>query len=141
MKAIFFPPMNLQTSSTRASTALLAIRLIVGIAFLLHGFGKITNAFSWMGPDAPVPGALQALAALAEFGGGLSFVLGLITPLSSIGLMITMAVAMFVHISKGDGFVQGYELAAVYFVMSLAIHLMGPGKYSLDAMIANKLKN
>lgn len=141
MKSIFFPPMHLQTSSTRASTALLAIRLIVGIAFLLHGFGKITNAFSWMGPDAPVPGALQALAALAEFGGGLSFIFGLITPLSSIGLMITMAVAMFVHISKGDGFVQGYELAAVYFVMALAIHLMGPGRFSMDAMIANKRKN
>ena len=41
-------------------------------------------------PDGPlsqvgaaVPGALQALAAVAEFGGGLCWVLGALTPLAS----------------------------------------------------------
>ena len=139
MKSLFLAKMNQSTSDTCVSIGLLAIRLIVGIAFILHGYDKFMNAFTWMGPDAPVPGILQALAALAEFGGGIAFILGLLTPLAAIGLIFTMAGAIYFHVSKGDGFVQGYELAAVYLVMALAIMLAGPGKYAIDHIIAKKL--
>ena len=33
--------------------------------------------FGWMGPEAPVPGFLQGMAVLAEFGGGLALILGI----------------------------------------------------------------
>ncbi|MBC7465731.1 MAG: DoxX family protein [Bdellovibrio sp.] len=139
LKAILIPNTDLKTTSTRASIGLLALRLIIGIALVLHGSGKITSPFSWMGPDAPVPGILQALAALSEFGGGLSMIIGLLTPLSSLGIIATMAVAVNVHASKGDGFIQGFELAAVYLVIALTVLLVGPGKYSIDSIIAKKL--
>ena len=48
------------------------VRLVAGTAFVLHGWPKIQNPTGWMGPDAPVPGALQAAAAVAEFGGGVA---------------------------------------------------------------------
>ena len=118
--------------SRNVSVGLLVLRIVTGVGFILHGSGKIVQPFAWMPPGAPVPGFLQFLAALSEFGGGIALLLGLLTPLASLGLMITMAVAAFFHISKGDGFVQGYELALVYFAISLLFFLAGPGRFSVD---------
>ncbi len=136
MKALFFPKLDQSTLDKRISIALLALRVIVGVAFIAHGAGKIAAPFSWMGPDAPVPGILQALAALAEFGGGIALIVGLLTPLASLGLASTMVVAVNFHLSKGDAFVGGYELAAVYLFASIAFLLAGPGRYSLDFALA-----
>jgi putative oxidoreductase len=95
-----------------------------------------------MGPDAPVPGFLQGLAALAEFGGGLAWILGLLTPLASLGLAITMAVAVAMHaFVLGDPFVatgpggSAFEPAAIYFCISLLLMAAGPGRVSLDRKI------
>jgi hypothetical protein len=52
------------------SVGLLLLRLVMGAAFVLHGWPKIQNPFGWMGPEATMPGILIALAAVAEFGGG-----------------------------------------------------------------------
>lgn len=123
------------STSQYTSAGLLLLRLMLGGALMVHGYGKIQTPFSWMPPEAPIPGILQFLAAFSEFFGGLAMILGLLTSLASLGIIITMAVAAFFHISKGDGFVQGYELALVYLVMSLSICLMGPGKYSLDMKV------
>lgn len=130
-----FASVRPETLTNRMSAALLALRFIIGVAMILHGWGKIQSPFSWMPPEAPVPGILQGLAALAEFGGGIALLLGFLTCLASIGLIITMSVAVMFHMQKGDGFVQGYELAAVYLIISLALLLAGPGKFSLDAKI------
>src|SRR6476660_9665973 len=89
----------------RAAIALLALRLVVGTAFMMHGWGKIQHPFGWMPPDAPVPAVLQALAALSEFGGGLAWIVGLLTPLACLGILGTMSVALRFHISRGDPFV------------------------------------
>ncbi len=80
--------------SARPSAGLLLLRLLCGAAFMAHGFGKIKSPFGWAGPDSSIPGVFQALAALSEFGGGLAWVLGLLTPLASFGLACTMAVAV-----------------------------------------------
>src|SRR5947209_3210606 len=72
------------------AVALLFLRLVAGSAFVFHGWPKIQHPTSWMGPEAPVPGVLQALAAISEFGGGLSWILGALTPLFSLGLIGTM---------------------------------------------------
>lgn len=127
---------------TNTSTALLFLRLVAGVAFMFHGWGKIQNPFQWMGPDAAVPGVFQFLAALSEFGGGLGWALGLLTPLSSLGIGFTMIVATVLHaVIMKDPFVASgpgegsYELALLYLGISVLFFLMGPGKYSLDAKI------
>lgn len=124
--------------STFADVALLLIRVVTGLAFMLHGWGKIQNPFGWMGPDAFAPGVFQALAAVAEFGGGLAWVIGLLTPLASLGIATTMAVAFYVHavvradpfVAKGGG--SSYELAVVYFAIAVLLIALGPGRLSLD---------
>ena len=123
------------------SIGLLVLRVICGLAFMHHGWTKIQSPFGWMGPDATVPGFLQALAALAEFGGGAAWIIGLLTPLASFGLLCTMAVACWVHISGGDPFVgmgRSWELAAVYFGVALALLLGGPGRFAMDNLICRK---
>lgn len=124
------------------SMALLLLRLVVGIAFLYHGWGKIQTPFSWMPPDAPIPGFFQFLAAISEFGGGLALLLGLLTRLAMLGMGFTMLVATathkfmmndpFVATEKGGG---SYELALVYFSIAVLFLVVGPGKFSLDAKI------
>lgn len=121
--------------------AFLLIRLVVGIAFMIHGYGKIQNPLAWMGPDSTIPGFLQGLAALSEFGGGLALVLGLLTSLACFGITCTMIAAVYLHaVVMKDPFVntQGggsYELGLVFLVISILFMVAGPGRYSLDKKI------
>lgn len=127
--------------SAPGEASLLLIRLVGGLAFMIHGWPKIQNPFGWMGPEGFAPGLFQALAALAEFGGGLAWMLGLLTPIASLGIAATMAVAAATHaFLRGDPFVAmgggpAYELAVVYFCVALLLMAMGPGKFSLDRKI------
>ena len=120
---------------TKASVGILIFRLVLGTALMLHGWGKIQNPMGWMGENGP-PGILQFLAAISEFGGGLSWILGLLVPLSSFGIFCTMTFAVYVHaFIKGDPFVgQGgsFEPALIYAVSAVLLFLAGPGRYSLD---------
>ena len=131
-------PLYWSTADARTSTGLLLLRLVAGLAFVLHGWGKIQAPFSWMGPDGP-PGILQFLAAISEFGGGILWILGLLTPLASLGILFTMLGALFiVHLPSGDPFVgQGgsFELPLVYIAVALLFLLAGPGRFSLDAQL------
>ena len=115
--------------------------MVFGVAMMLHGLKKIQNPFGWMGPDATIPGIFQALAALSEFGGGLAWILGLLTPLASLGMFFTMMGAVTTHVMQGHAFVGApptYELATVYCLFSLFIMLNGPGRISLDSKIFSR---
>ncbi len=122
----------------RMDIILLLLRLVVGLAFMFHGYGKIQNPLAWMGPDSAVPGFLQLLGAFSEFGGGLALIIGLLTPLASLGIAITMAVAAGLHaIVLGDPFVSStgggsYELSTIYLLIAMLFIVAGPGHYSLD---------
>ena len=129
-----------------ASGALLLLRVVVGLAFMFHGWGKIQNPMGWMGPDAAIPGIFQALAAISEFGGGLAWILGLLTPLAALGIASTMAVAFATHaFLRGDPFVSmtggpSFELASVFFCVAVVLMVMGPGRFSLDNLVFGKRK-
>ena len=125
-----------------AALALLLVRLVMGFAFVLHGWPKIQNPMGWMNAmgGSSVPSFLQALAALAEFGGGLALILGLLTPIAAFGLVCQMIGALvLVHLPQGHPFVaQGgpsFELALTYLVVAVLLIAVGPGKWSLDALI------
>ena len=128
--------------SARVSTGLLILRLVAGLAFMFHGWGKIQNPTGWMGPNANIPGVFQALAAVSEFGGGLAWMLGVLTPLASFGLACTMAVAAYMHafilkdpfVAAGPG-KGSYELAAVYLCIAVLFLLAGPGRFSVDQLL------
>src|SRR5207244_530992 len=132
----------------RIAVGLLAVRLVVGAALILHGWPKIKNPFGWMdgmGPSPP-PGLLQAAAAVAEFGGGIAWILGALTPLFSFLLVCNMTTAAFmVHVPHGDPFVAmnrpgapyvaSSELAFVYLAVAVLLLLAGPGALSVDALL------
>jgi putative oxidoreductase len=121
--------------------ALLLLRVVVGLAFTIHGWGKVQHPFDWMGPDGFAPNYLQALAAVSEFGGGIAWILGLLTPLASLGIACTMGVAFWMHtFMRGDPFVSptggmSSEPAAAYFCIAFLLLSMGPGRISLDRVL------
>ena len=123
--------------------ALLIVRLVVGTAFILHGWQKIENPLHWMDqmPGAP-PAFLQLMAVVAEVGGGAFLIAGLLTPLATFLMACDMVGALaLVHLPHGDPFIApaangpSYERALVYLAVSVGVMLLGPGRYSLDAML------
>jgi len=92
--------------------------------------------------NAP-PGILQAVAAIFEFGGGVLVLFGLATRVGALALVSVMIGALaLVHIPRGDPYVApgkvGAELATVYLTIALLIAAIGPGRYSIDALIFGK---
>jgi putative oxidoreductase len=123
---------------------LLIVRLVFGCGIMLHGWYKIQSPggpFHWMGADAPVPAFLQGVSVLAEFGGGLAVLVGLLTPLAALGIVCNMIVAIgMVHLPQGDPFVargpgSSFEPGAGYLAVALLLLLAGPGSISLDAWL------
>ena len=135
-----------ETVGRMGSAGVFVLRLVMGAAFLLHGWGKIQNPLGWMGTAAHVPAVLQALAALAEFGGGMALIAGLLTRLAALGIMSNMVVALaMVHLPHGDPFVsptggRSYELAAIYLACAVLFFILGPGRFSLDALAFGRLR-
>jgi len=124
------------------SVGLLLVRLVVGVAFILHGWPKIKQPFSWMegmGASVTPPGFLQAVGAFIEVGGGLLLILGLLTPLAALALALQMIAALsLVHWPAGDPFVapgkSNYELPLVYLVLFILMMTIGAGGVSLDEL-------
>jgi len=118
---------------------LLFLRLGLGISFLIHGIPKIVG-----GPDkwAGLGGAMGSLgisvfpafwgfmAALSESLGGMLLILGIYFRTASLFLAVTMAVALQMHINRGDPFTV-YSHALEDGIVFLALLLIGPGKYVL----------
>ncbi len=130
---------------------LLLIRLIIGILMACYGYQKLIHFdemaasdfwakdINFLGFTGKVP---LALTVFAEFFCSLLLLVGLFTRLSLIPLLICMAyifgvVAKMEVVHSGD---NGVEInnAFVYFVIYLALFLTGPGKYSIDHMMARK---
>ena len=137
----------------RPAVALLLIRVIFGLGIVLHGWDKVVHGgpFHWadeMGPLSNIPHPLQALATLAEVGGGVALMFGFLTPLAMLGLVVTMSVALYKgHLVAGEGYVSldrpfrpTYEIVAHFLTLAVAFLLSGPGTLSLDYLLFGREK-
>ena len=126
--------------------ALLLVRLI-GLGFAAHGAQKLFGWFGGYGLEGTggffeslgfKPGKLFAAASgISELAGGLLLALGLLGPIGPMLIVSVMVVAILtVHAPKGF-FAQngGAELPLAYIAIAVAIALVGPGTYSLDAIL------
>jgi putative oxidoreductase len=130
---------------------LLILRVVIGLMVAAHGAQKLLGW--WGGPGMTGwtaamtrmrirPAAPWAwLSVLSEFLGGLGLALGLLTPLSSFGIVAAMLGAIaLVHWPNGfwNG-KRGYEFNLSLVAAAVAIALTGPGAYSLDSMLGINL--
>lgn len=134
---------------------LLLLRVSVGVLFLLHGYPKITHLQRWAN-SLKMPVFLCFLSALSMLGGGICLMIGFLTLVASVAIFGSMAFAMFLEISQGLPFVAqdpylipegqyegpngtgeppSWEKAFMFCIMLMAIAVLGPGAYSLDALI------
>jgi putative oxidoreductase len=108
----------------------------------LHNIDKVTGFFTQLG--IPFPAASAVFIAALEFLGGLLFALGLGSRLIALLFVADMAVAYIVAdrealmsiFSDPNKF---YDAAPYTFlVAALIVLIFGPGKYSLDALLAKR---
>ncbi len=110
---------------------LFLLRLSVGLIFIYHGWGKLTNIEATIGffTSLSFPGAAfwAYLVALIEFLGGLAVVLGIWVRFAAKLLAIIMIVALLtVHMKMG--FAQS-ELVIALLGSTLAISMLGGGDW------------
>lgn len=121
--------------------ALLLMRLLFGLSMMLaHGLG-ILQGFSEYADKYANPIGLgsrlsMALMIFAEFFCALAVVLGLFTRLALIPLIIGMSVAFFIY--HGSHSFDKKELSYLYLSAFTVLFLLGPGRFSLDAILFNR---
>lgn len=118
------------------------VRIFAGIIIIPFGMEMfdaeaMSGYTKWLTDiGLPLPGFMAYVGKVAELVGGIFLILGLLTRLASVFLMITMAVITFV-MSSGSITDMTFLLLLLFAVYFFA----GGGKYSVDALIAKKLKN
>jgi len=130
-------------------------RAVVGFLFILHGIPKLQNLKTWSAAlGAPLP--LCFLSAGFMVVGGLGLIVGVLTPLCSLSILVSMVYAIIGELIKGDPIVApdpyllgdyydgpegqkgeppSYEKALIFSMMLTLIIVFGPGKFSLDALL------
>ena len=133
------------TTSRQTSSALLVLRLALGSIFIAHGgqklfvygFEGIAGGFAQMG--IPAANVMGPFVGFVEFLGGVAIVLGLLTRLASLGLAITMLVAIFaVHLSAGFFAPDGFEFPLSLLAIALSLLITGAGAFSIDALLTRR---
>ena len=138
IKLLFVTP---EMQHRSADLGLALGRLYFGLSMALaHGIKKVPPSTRWVEyvSDLGFPAAdyFAWCAGITELCGGILIALGLFTRLSSLGLILTMTVAVFMG-HAGDPFSK-LELGLCYLFASLIFLSLGGGRYSLDYRIFSK---
>jgi putative oxidoreductase len=130
----------------------MALRLIVGLGFMEHGFAKLGRgpesfAVILQGIGVPAPHFMAWTTILIEVLGGLAVLTGGFVVLASLPMAVVLLVAMFtVHLPNGFSSIKllavtptgaqfgqpGYETDLLYLACLAALVLGGPGPWALD---------
>ena len=138
----------LQTDLNTTNFAILLARLFIGVCFVIHGLGKLGLVGSgnmqgfagWLKSlGLPFPQVQARLAMIAEIAGGLMITFGFLTRFGLLLCFFTMMMAAFLG-HKGGGYLitnnpPGKEYALNLAVICVVLFLLGPGVYSVDAVL------
>ncbi|EMT50107.1 hypothetical protein I532_24186 [Brevibacillus borstelensis AK1] len=126
----------------RTEWGLLLLRVVAGIAFVMHGMSKfqmgLDQVAGWFG-SMGIPGFFAYVVAFLELLGGIGLILGIGTRILAALLAVVMAVAT-IKVKIAMGFLggesgPGYELDLLLFFILLLFVLSGPSFYSLDRLL------
>jgi len=128
----------LQRPGWLASAGLLLLRLSIGLLMIHHGQEKLADPQQFASTyvaslHLPFPLFFAYAAGFSELIGSWLVILGFFTPLGALALSSTMGVAALQHILTGGFNIYVLELVLLYLGGSLAILLIGPGRFSFDA--------
>ncbi len=135
--------MSKKSIGTQGHAGLLALRIGIGILFIIHGYGKVTGgpqAWAELGQATTyvgisfLPKFFGFMASISEFLGGILLIAGLFTRVAATLMLITMLVAVAKHAAGGESFYHPLTNALVF----LAFTLTGPGRYSVDRILRGK---
>jgi putative oxidoreductase len=117
-----------------AHLAKLLLRIGFGGAMLTHGIPKLLDLINgdhnFADPFGIGPIATLILTVFAEFVCAAFVLIGFKTKASTVPLIITMLVAVF--IIHGEDSFRTKELAVLYAIGYMSIAILGAGKYSID---------
>lgn len=130
--------------------SMLVLRLFLAYEYWESGLAKFrgSNWFSDIQDKFPFPfNVVPAdiswfLATWSELFGAVALVVGLGTRFFSVSLIILTIVA-WVSVHAGNGYnvcSNGFKLPLIYLLMFIPLLFSGPGKLSLDHLIAKRLK-
>ncbi len=115
--------------------ALLALRVVLGIIMVAHGFPKLRNlkatgsGFAAMGFR---PGAFwAAVAGTVEFAGGLMLLAGFATQLAALFIFVQFLIIIF-KVNLKKGFRGGYEFDFLIAAAALLLAATGGGSWSVE---------
>lgn len=135
-----------KTFQSKASAAVILIRIMVGLVFLSEGIQKflypeIRGAGRFLKIGLPAPEFLSYFVASFEIVCGILIVLGLMTRLAVLPTITIMLVAIFttkIPMLPEDGFWSMAHAARTDFSMllgSVYLLIVGAGPLSIDAML------
>jgi putative oxidoreductase len=131
--------------SSRLQLALLILRLVVGLVFVIHGgqklfvfgFGGVIGFFTKIG--IPLPVIAAPVVTIVEFFGGLALIAGVVTRVAAILIACDMVGAiLFVHLKAGFFGPNGFEYPLTLLAAAVCLALAGAGAYSVDAALEGR---
>jgi putative oxidoreductase len=119
--------------------ALLALRLVLALIFVFHGYPKLVHPSEGMHAffvSHGFPGHMLGVAGILECFGALLLFLGLFTRPAALLLAIEMAVAIWrVHSTRGIMAVHEYEFPLAVAAGCIVLATFGAGLFSLDHLV------
>ncbi len=111
----------------------LPIRILAGLALILHGLPKITDISGTQSffPNIGLPPELAIPVAVLEVIGGLAILFGILTRIAA-GLFIIEMIGATVVAKLSKGFVGGFELELLIMAICISLFITGPGRISIE---------
>src|SRR5512147_3184949 len=116
------------------------LRASVAAVLLLHGLFKLTHGIGWIEDllrHVGLPGVLAYAVFLGEIVAPLLLIVGVFGRLAGLVMAIDLSVAIVLVqrnkiFTRGPAGGWGIELEALILLVSLALALTGPGRYTLS---------
>jgi putative oxidoreductase len=122
--------------------ALLAMRITLATVMIAHGSQKVFGGmprFQSLVSGIGFPAWMAYLATMAEFGGGILVLLGVLTRFAAFAITIDLLVAIVkVHVKSGLLGPGGFEFPLSVVAISFALMFFGAGPISVDSIFSGR---